>query len=226
MGVKVGFLVGEEDGLLVGAAVGKSVGLLVGVKVGFLVGEEDGLLVGAAVGKSVGLLVGVKVGFLVGEEDGLLVGAAVGLLVGAAVGLLVGVKVGFLVGEGVGMFVGAGVGFCVGSSVITGRFLMSIMKSLKRAKLSVPNPLVGSQPLVAWNPPLQQTLSAVHRLSPNVMSLMKVDPCPYKIGWIQPTALPPARIRAALTSEIIAATTGHDIEVPPPPSISPPMKKI
>ena len=198
-----------------------------GAAVGFIEGLADGDDVGAAVGFIEGLADGDDVGLSDVTSTVVLddTGATEGFSTGAAVGLAVGATMGFLVGEGDGFLVGFAVGFNVGTSVITGRFAVSIIKSLKRLKFSVPRPLAGSHPLVALNPCLQQTDSAVQWLSPTVMSFRKVEPYPYKIGWIQPTALPPARRRAALTSEIIAATTGHDMEVPPPPINSPPMKK-
>ena len=201
-----------------------------GAALGFIEGLADGDDVGltdvsTTVLDDAGATEGIPVGAAVGLAVGTALGLAVGLAVGTALGLAVGATVGFLVGEGDGFLVGFAVGFNVGTSVITGRLAVSIIKSLKRLKLSVPRPLAGSHPLVALKPCLQQTDSAVQWLSPTVMSFKKVEPYPYKIGWIQPTDLPPARKRAALTSEIIAATTGHDMEVPPPPTKSPPMKK-
>jgi len=95
----LGIMVGDEDGLS---------------DVGVKVGETDGILEGAPLGKSVGGLdgkrvaVGLNVGDTVGDEDGMLVGSTV---VGDAVGDTVGDTVGevefteietFVLGEFVG----------------------------------------------------------------------------------------------------------------------------
>jgi hypothetical protein len=70
------------------------------------------------------------------------------------------------------------------------------------------------------NPLLQHTVEVVqHLVFPEVMSLKRAPvkflaPAAYRVGLIKPTEGKPTERRAAFTSEIIAAKTGADADVP------------
>ena len=94
-------------------------------------------------------------------------------------------------------------------------FIMNVLNCLK---FSTPRPVTGSHPGAAEKPWRQQAYGALYPaaqwLSPEVMSLVKFLYDAYKMGWIQPNDDRPARRRAALTRDIIPATTGADADVP------------
>lgn len=84
--MRVGSIVGSDDGTRVGSSDGRydgaSVGWLVGSTVGWAVGNTDGSFVGSRVGFAVGKRVGLRVGDSVGDGVGGRVGYAVGKAVG------------------------------------------------------------------------------------------------------------------------------------------------
>ena len=121
-------------------------------------------------------------------------------------GAVVGSKDGAAVGRKDGAVVGAVDGALDGLSIF-------IINSLNFLKFSTPRPVTGSHPGAAEKPSLQHT-SFEQWLLPEVMSLVKFLYDAYKMGWIQPTDDRPACRRAALTRDIIPATTGADADVP------------
>ena len=152
---------------------------------------HDRFLDGAVVGSKDGAVVGWKDGAVVGSKDGAAVGRKDGAVVGAVDGAL----------DGLSIF---------------------IINSLNFLKFSTPRPVTGSHPGAAEKPSLQQVGGGRRGgrrpyeqwLSPEVMSLVKFLYDAYKMGLIQPTDGRPARRRAALTRDIMPATTGADADVP------------
>ena len=147
---------------------------------------HDRFLDGAVVGSKDGAVVGWKDGAVVGSKDGEVVGWKDGAVVGAVDGAL----------DGLPIF---------------------IINALNFLKFSTPRPVTGSHPGAAEKPSLQHTggnCSLAQWLLPEVMSLVKFLYDAYKMGLIQPTDGRPARRRAALTRDIMPATTGVDADVP------------
>ena len=90
-------------------------------------------------------------------------------------------------------------------------------------KFMDPSPDAGSHPGPAKKPSLQTAPPAVTLLLPDTMSFIKMSAYAYKAGFNHPSDLPPPLNLAALTSDTIAPMTGQDTDVPPPPTISPPI---
>ena len=141
------------------------------------------------------------------------------MVVGYPVGCLsFGLYVGFFDGLYEGLFVGLYVGRFVGS-VVGGRtrpltFPSDTNEVSSFPKFTEPSPEAGSQPGAAWNPWVQQILSEVHLMLPDVMSFTNDVELAYKTGWTQPRDPLPAAMRAALIFEKNPARVGEDADVP------------
>ena len=113
-GLKLDIVLGWEVGDALGRAVGVPVGLELGEELGIALGWEVGDTLGPAVGVAVGVALGAALGVALGWEVGEAVRQNVGHLLGGVVGRVVWMK-GKLVGNLVGVFVPTRVGLPVGS---------------------------------------------------------------------------------------------------------------
>ena len=73
---------------------------------------------------------------------------------------------------------------------------------------------MGSHPGAEVKPSVQQMLFCLHLLLPFVISFANCPAYAYIAGFTNPTELLPILMRAAFKLEIMAATAGHDAEVP------------
>jgi hypothetical protein len=206
--------VGLFDGIRL--VVGSLVGFVLGSVVGLIEGVVEGVVLGQVVGAIDGIMEGLTLGVKVGPTDGAVLGALLGATVGVSVGIAVGDIDGGSLGESeceglaLGVFDGNMLGAALGEE-------LNILNS--SGKSTLPQPVRGSQPLVAWKP-LGQQLSLLppqHVLVPEVISLNfpPLDiPNAYSVGFKKPTEGRPILSRSELTREIIAANTGDDAEVP------------
>lgn len=75
-------------------------------------------------------------------------------------------------------------------------------------KFGVPNPVTGSQPVVAVNP------GVPHPWLPPLVISFRVHGFAYSVGLMKPTLPLPIAKRASLIRVIIEPTTGAEAEVP------------